>query len=500
MKALIKQFRSDSSIFVVVIVCLIIAVRILPVWQTNFPLNDGGLFYTMVQDIQIHHFSLPVFTTYNHFQIPFAYPPFGLYAVAVFNYIFGWDTIQIIRWLPSVFSVLTVAAFYLWARNFNLPSASWATIIFAFIPTSFKWQVMGGGVTRGLGFLFAILTISFAYSLYHTFNRQSFFLTALFSSLTVLSHPEATWFLIYSLTLFWLFQKHRLLNLKYSLYLVLIALIMTSPWWLTVVTRHGWAPFISALGTGGKWLAGLYLATTLDWELESLISILSVIGLLGIFFQIARGRWLLPAWTLTILLLDARSASRFLTIPIALAAAIFLTRVILPSLKPLRHPFSIWLVIYIFIAAASLAWSVNPILVSLSPDDRAAIHWVAQHSQPDSHWLVMPSAPSDHWSVDRLTEWFPALTNRTNITTVQGAEWLPNEFYRRIRNYKAAKICNNQESGCLDQWSKFTGLKYNYVYVPKVEPACCSLLEYSLKHNPKYHLVYDGPAAAIFSL
>ena len=53
--------------------------RIMPAWLAGFPVNDGGMFYTMILDLQANHYAAPLFTTYNHVSIPYAYPPLGIY-------------------------------------------------------------------------------------------------------------------------------------------------------------------------------------------------------------------------------------------------------------------------------------------------------------------------------------------------------------------------------------------------------------------------------------
>jgi hypothetical protein len=47
-----------------------IFVRFLPVFLSHFPLNDGGLFYTMAQDLLDHNFALPFYPSYNGSTIP----------------------------------------------------------------------------------------------------------------------------------------------------------------------------------------------------------------------------------------------------------------------------------------------------------------------------------------------------------------------------------------------------------------------------------------------
>ena len=50
-------------------------IRLNPVLTSSFPLNDGGLFYTMVQDLQENGYRIPETTRYNQLNLPYAYPP-----------------------------------------------------------------------------------------------------------------------------------------------------------------------------------------------------------------------------------------------------------------------------------------------------------------------------------------------------------------------------------------------------------------------------------------
>src|SRR5688500_1131263 len=55
-----------------------IAVRVLPVVSSPLPLGDGGLFWSMVEDIRANGLLPPETTHYNGIDIPFLYPPLGL--------------------------------------------------------------------------------------------------------------------------------------------------------------------------------------------------------------------------------------------------------------------------------------------------------------------------------------------------------------------------------------------------------------------------------------
>ena len=68
-----------SILFLAVAILIGGTIRLYGVLQSNFPINDGGLFYTMIKDLMANGYRLPVTTSYNHLNLPFAYPPLFLY-------------------------------------------------------------------------------------------------------------------------------------------------------------------------------------------------------------------------------------------------------------------------------------------------------------------------------------------------------------------------------------------------------------------------------------
>src|SRR4051812_31493754 len=92
-------------------------VRLQPALLSSFPLNDGGLFYSMTMGLKNNGFILPQTTTYNLADIPFAYPPFAFYLVGLLNTLTNWPVLDIFRILPALISTLTIPAFFLLARQ-----------------------------------------------------------------------------------------------------------------------------------------------------------------------------------------------------------------------------------------------------------------------------------------------------------------------------------------------------------------------------------------------
>ena len=81
-----------------------VAVRAMFVASSGFPLNDGGMFYAMVRDIQGAGYTIPQFTSYNDAHIPFTYPPLGFYLAALVNDATPLSLVQVFRVLPLTLS------------------------------------------------------------------------------------------------------------------------------------------------------------------------------------------------------------------------------------------------------------------------------------------------------------------------------------------------------------------------------------------------------------
>ncbi|MES4787073.1 MAG: hypothetical protein C4294_16035, partial [Nitrospiraceae bacterium] len=201
--------RSEQRLFFLAIAFAVgvgLFVRAFYVLSQDFPLNDGGLFYVMVQELKQAQYRLPVFSSYNFSEIPFGYSPLGFYLAALLTDLTPLSLLDIFRWLPLALTSATIVAFMFLARAI-LPSTMTvvaAVVAFALIPRSFLWLLMGGGITRSLGFLFAILSLHQMYLLY-TQRQWRFALWAtLFSGLTVLSHLGTAPFLAFSIALFFL--------------------------------------------------------------------------------------------------------------------------------------------------------------------------------------------------------------------------------------------------------------------------------------------------------
>lgn len=520
------------------------AVRGWHVLSQDFPLNDGALFYAMANDLRATHYALPSVTSYNSLGIPYGYSPLGFYLAALISDLDRVPLIDAFRWLPLVVTCLTLVAFTLLARDLlrSRTAVVAAVVAFALVPRSFIWMLMGGGVTRSLGFLFALLTLHQLYRLYTRQRWRHAVTAALWAGLTVLGHLGTGPFVAFSALLFLLAFARTRFALVSSLAAAAGAGLLSAPWWGTVIARHGLEPFLAAGSTGG-WIFGRLslheaaatLARSGLGTGESILSVIGMLAVLGFFAGLVRGSWVVPAWWLLIIALDARQGSTFATAPIAMLAGIAVADVLLPALRraarrreqpvvatpvipalqsgsgagrrnrPLarRAPELVVAALFIFSLVSSLSRDPElagglPELVSLSKQERYAMGWLAQETPEDSRVLVVAGTS---WEVDKTSEWLPVLGRRSSVATVQGYEWMPiGAFARKKRQYIDLQGCANWVATCLEDWSRITGAGYTHVYLPKSPGrSCCRMLRYSLSHDPQYRLLYDGPGASIYA-
>jgi len=522
-------------------VTLAVIVRAFLVLSRDFPLNDGALFYLMAKELGDNGFHLPATTSYNGAGIPFAYSPLGFYLTAFLHTVVGIGLPDLLRILPLVFSSLCVIAFYLLARELN---ASRATVVaalctFAVLPRSFLWLIMGGGLTRSIGFLFAILTL---WQVHRVYTRRAWrhvaWATAL-ASLTVLSHLGTAPFVAFSAVLMLLlFGRHKF-GIYASLAIALGTVVLTAPWWASVAAVHGFAPFAAAGATGGTVFSsqsrGQALAKLAFFGLgtaEPLFPIIGALAIVGAFASMTRRGAFLPVWWLTIILLDTRAGATYASIPVALLAGIALTDIIVPVIartsswyrQPPRLPASSgWDLVTV--APRARQWAVASVLTillaygvasavlrrpslnaegryltSLTADDRAAMAWISRETPAASRFLIVVGGAAGGWWSDRIGEWFPVLANRVSVATVQGTEWLPRgTFEIRERGYDELQGCAVWGTPCIEQWATDHRLPYTHVYLPKTLAfPCCGPLDSALRHSSTYRLVFDGPAATIF--
>jgi hypothetical protein len=511
--------RSLTSLLLIWAVLFGAFVRVLPVWQAGFPLNDGGLFFTMISDLQQAGSALPNATTYNRLAIPFAYPPLAFYLAILIQTATRLSLIEVIRWLPVFFSLLTLPAFFVLARALLGDSlkGALATALYALLPRSYEWIIMGGGVTRAPAALFLILMAWAAYRLFRSGGWFNLLLTTVCGALVVLLHPERALHAAVMGVLFCLYFGRSRKGFLRAAGVAAGVAALSAPWWLTGLLRYGWKPFLLAFQSGGShWLfwSPLLLLNFTDEQ----IAVTVLLATVGCIACLVRKKTFLPAWLALAFLIDPRSAPHVVPVQTALLAAVGLSEVIFPALARLsgqgahsdeaaflttRSGF--WILAYVLLLTL-----VNGILnvqtlkeLVLTPANRIALTWVASETPPDSHFITL--GWQENAMLSPLLEWFPALSERNNLSTIQGREWLGGKehFSTRLSAYPGLYACLYQDASCLERWAAEQGDTFDYVYLDLVpapgQPPQESALSVSLKQSSQYRLVYASSSVLIFA-
>jgi len=520
MKPVSKQ--DQHKLFILIALLLGGIVRFMPVAMAGFPVNDGGMFYVMVEELKANRFALPALTEYNLAEIPFAYPPLGLYITALISGLLRIPALDVVRWLPPLVSTLSLLAFYLMADEIleSRLQAALATLFYGLVPDSFGWVIMGGGITRSFGLTFLFLTITFANRLYTRtpglpgpiWVRAVW--TATFGALAFLSHPETGVLAASSCILLWLFRGRSKQTLLWSAAVALGVVVLSTPWWGTVLAQHGLAPFQSALQTSDD--GNFHLAKLLTLQFGgsgTFFNLTIALGLVGLLGLLAGKKFLLPLWLALPFFVDPRSASGMALIPMSMMAAYGFDIVIAPALLSLRGREGSWfsdrfvslsmlgIAFYLFFSSA--IYGLGLVGGSLSAADREAIAWVEENIPPGSDFLLLTG---EQYSMkDPFQEWFPALTAQRSLTTLQGAEWtLGGDFFPFYGELVALQHC--ADIGCVEAWSERTDLEHYYLLVKKLSPGNPSplrgslgLLLDSVRDSGQYELIFESENAVIFA-
>lgn len=497
-------------------------VRIVPLLAVDFPLNDGGLFGIMIQDLVDSGFLLPVTTSYNGLDIPFAYPPLGLYVAGLANAVFGVSVVDTLRFVPLLLNLAAIPAVY-WLASAILRSRSggmFAAVAFSLLPRSYLFLITGGGITRSLGFLLAIISLGLAWRLLQSRDHRwwAVGVLGLDGGLTALAHPQAAVFLATSILVFLPWAPDRRETIIRVARSVLVGLAVLALWLVPVLSVHGVDPLISAIRSGQSGPEGLAQLISLRFAELAIFDVITVAALVGTILAVRRRVLMLPIWLAAVWVVDSRAGFTFAMIPLALLAAYALLTVVgswLPSsgTRPLgwlrQHLVSGMIAVAVLVALvfANYFSGLRPSspLHGLSADQRAAMSWTEGNTPEAAEFAVVTGQA--FWE-DAASEWFPALTDRRSAGTVQGYEWLGHDAWQRqLDVYEELQSCARDVLPCVVVWAEAHAPSVTHVFLPKGylngplgSEDCCPAPRHSVELVPGARVIYDGPGATVIQL
>ncbi len=477
-----------------------VAVRAIPVVPASFPLNDGGLFATMIEGLAHHGLAIPAFTRYNGGTIPFAYPPLALEFGAILH-LLGLATTTILQWVPFVFSCLTIPAAYLALREMigDRMHAAVATLFFALLPRSYLWLISGGGITRSLGLLLAILALWRLAAFTSTQHRSAAVQGGLLAGLAAMSHLEAA--VLVTTGAIVLLARQRDWGRVWWLVLAgIVATAIAAPWFVSVIYRHGIEPFEAAtLSRGISYPAALLSILSLNFTEEAYFALGSILGIVGLAHALLnRTLWPL-GWVLMIFALMPGGGPTYAMLPWSVLISIAVIDAIGPHIRPTRKPVALAAAATVVLLASVWASQLpQNTLHTLSPEVRAAMDIVRRDSSQKTYVVIS----GVNWAQDATSEWFPYLTSKVSIATAQGSEFSSVDAWKTVIALDSeAQQCADRDASCLVQLS--SDAPFKGVFLPKetvgrtVSGDCCMALRTSLRSSPLFAVTYDGPGATI---
>jgi hypothetical protein len=488
-------------------------VRAIPLALSDFPVNDGGLFVAMTRATEAAGWALPDSVAWNGSSIPFAYPPLAFYLAGALESVFGADLFDVFRWLPLLASVAIVPAVFLLARELLRSDLGGllAALAYALTPVSYVWMVQGGGVTRSPGLLLAVLALWQTVVLVREPTRMRVVIVGLLAGMTALVHPGAAVFAASGGALIWLFEGRTRSSLLHAAGALALALLVVAPWAVTVVSRHGMS-VLTDVPSNGPTLGAVILALGAGRVTgQAFVDPLAILGAaLAVLFAIRR-QFLLPLW----LLVATAISYQYGMVPFALLVGAFAIDLMAAreraraggsSRAASRAPtiaitaLGVCLVVE---AAGSMTAVLNPgaPLHALTSDRREAMAWVAAELPTESRIAVVTDSG---WAGDPDSEWFPLLSGRTSVGTVQGSEWLgATGFEAQVQAYRDLQGCVQPASvSCVKDW--MTDRSTEYVYLPKgplhgpsSPDDCCAALRAALLDDEDFAAIYESAGATI---
>jgi len=149
---------------------------------------------------------------------------------------------------------------------------------------------------------------------------------------------------------------------------------------------------------------------------------------------------------------------------------LFITEILLPAISKLdeantNRGIRVFLVIvtpYLLINSTYQDFMLSQNHVS--DGEQTAMQWVKENTPENSQFLVLTGEPES--MCESSAEWFPALADRTSLSTLQGREWvLGNKFGEFIGHRASLQNCIDENLECLDREIKYFGDDFDYIYV-----------------------------------
>ncbi len=417
------------------------------------PFHLGGLFYEFSRQIIQNHFALPeTIPYYSLGGIPFAYPPLGFYLQAIVMKLFTPPPFVTVNLLPPLIAAFTLPVFYWMIKaqtdDHHLRAA--ALFAFALMPSAFVNQIEGAGLAEACGTLVLLLYLGWLFRFEKHPHPVPALWAGLFLGLSVLSSPGSAYGgVIISVLFFFKFlwqdlKRHSFKSSAWLLLTGLTGLLVSSPYWLTIIRHHEFGGFTTTFLTQQDASSLLnQIRYTITFKPADMITFVSDEGIYGFLFD-----WLVFAGLIWAVLnkqvfqvviffavwLIPREGCWLVAIPAAWLAASGIVHLVWPLLqkafstrgainRPPLAPGLLALILVLLIVAGAMNTLhdlQNQPELQISAAATETLRQEQQRIPADTHVLIAGNGA--------LREWAPALLEREVLNCEFGLEWQPDEL------------------------------------------------------------------------
>lgn len=439
--------------------------------EHSFPMGYAGLFTQMAQQISDENFRLPTESPfYGPGGIPFAYPPFGLYLLAILIKITGKYFI-FLRLLPPLLSLLTlIPLFYLTLELSGSSIAAAISVILAGASQEFYIShTWAAGIVRAPAFLFMLTSLYFFSRQLISRTRIDIIFSGVFLGLAFLSHLAYGLFCVLWVGWWTLFGKKDVFQtrLKNSLISVLVAMLTISIWLVTILSRYGIETFFNAFNSHGGagslsfWqnIQGLPSAFLRNVEPITSNGLLAILVAIGVVVLLLKRQYTMVLFYLFIILVFPEG-ERFIFLLSYIFAGIGISALIkwLTATSEGRIKPAVFAVIFIPILGI-LWWNDFRTISRYAPLLSNETFDLAEHVQtstlPDGNYLALLRQDE--------AEWLPFLFQRQPLVSQWGSEWLGAYNEQTLLMSRFGGCRANEDWSCVENIILETGNNPDYV-------------------------------------
>ncbi|HUH17404.1 MAG TPA: hypothetical protein VMM85_05600, partial [Methylomirabilota bacterium] len=284
------------------------------------------------------------------------------------------------------------------------------------------------------------------------------------AGLTVLTHPEATAFGLVSAAAFVVLEWRHLARYGRAVAIAApVAVVVVAPWLALAVSRYGVEPYLGASGSHNQGWTALQHLLGLDTGSPLPVDPVKLIGAAGFVTLLVRRSWFIPAWYAAITLTITGAGPTYAMLPFGLAVVAG-ARWLAGGLLAARwhRPVAAGVMASAVVLAALAVqepWSPTR---QVSAETRRVMTWISENTPSDARFAVVSGAD---WWADTESEWFPALTGRVSVGTVQGREWLDEATWNGALDAQGGlQDCADGPGVCLAAWQRAHLVAVDYVW------------------------------------